>query len=1080
MAFARTYLVRSRAGVTAPRGAPRRGHGGPRARLALGLVLAVSASTLAARPASASGTFYVNNSSTSCSNTGPGTQAQPYCTISAALAAQNSPGTTIIVLPGIYREQVTLPASGVSGSPITLQGQGTASNPVVVTGADDFGNPSLWTPYAGSVWLAASVTWSPVQVLADSARLVVSTATPSSLPSGSFEWVSGQGLYVNVGGDNPGNHDAEVGHRTYAFFVSSKSWIVIDGFTATRGEVVSVRVTQSSQVTITHDMGSWAATYGIQADGCTSTLIGSCVATANLRSGIALSAGSSGCTLQDNESYANVTTGTSAGIYGNGAQGNLIQRNRTHDNPYNGIFLSQSANNNVLLQNRSWNNAHMGIEDIYSTGNYHVGDVSYGNGGNGFAVEGSSTGTTFYDCIAVNNAGYDLEVDPTSISGLTSNDNLFWNSGTQPVVKWNGTSYSTVSAYSAASGQDTRTLQADPKFTSPSSGDLSLQEGSPAIDSGNSGVANWPSTDALGNPRVDDPNTPNTGIGPIPYADRGALEFQPTGSLVAKLTLKPTSGFQPLAVTADASGSTDPTSTIVSYSFNFGDGTIVGPQSGATASHTYTAAGIWTATVTVKDAAGATASASAVDTVKSSAPIAKLALSPTSGTAPLPVTANASGSTDANDKIVSYTFNFGDSTIVGPQSGATASHTYTKAGTWTVTVTVTDSLGLSGTASAPDTVFAPPPPIARLTMRPAAGYASLADTADASASFGQVAKIVSYTFNFGDGTTVGPQSGATAAHTYATGYWTASVTVTDSLGSTGSTSLLVPVAPNNSGTNLAGNPSFETSLTGWASVGSATLSRVSGGFDGSYSLQMQSPATKSARFGVTDQPDWVGSTPAAGTKYRYIAWVMSPVSHGQAYLTVQESLGKKHRPAVQSTAVTLSPSWNFVSLDYTTFWGGSTLNLQILDQPAAAGEVFQADAVTIVQNPTGAALIAAAAPAPADASPAPASGEAPDSTTTLASLSLVGQAPRVAPNPMRDRAVLAFAVSRPGTASIQIFDLSGRLVRTLLDGGPASQGTNVVPFDGRADDGAPLRGGMYFYRVMTAEGSASGRFVIVR
>src|SRR5207247_2052369 len=60
-------------------------------------------------------TFFVSNTSSACSDAGPGTQAQPYCSITAALAAHHDPGTRILVAPGRYRAQLTLPASGASG-----------------------------------------------------------------------------------------------------------------------------------------------------------------------------------------------------------------------------------------------------------------------------------------------------------------------------------------------------------------------------------------------------------------------------------------------------------------------------------------------------------------------------------------------------------------------------------------------------------------------------------------------------------------------------------------------------------------------------------------------------------------------------------------------------------------------------------------------------------------------------------------------------------------------------------------------------------------------------------------------------
>src|SRR5439155_18498376 len=96
---------------------------------------------------------------------------------------------------------------------------------------------------------------------------------------------------------------------------------------------------------------------------------------------------------------------------------------------------------------------------------------------------------------------------------------------------------------------------------------------------------------------------PNTGRGSITYADRGALEFQPTAGNqppVARLTVTPSSGTAPLTVSADASASSDPDRTIASYRFDFGDGTVVGPQPGSAATHTY-AAGRWTCRVTVTD-----------------------------------------------------------------------------------------------------------------------------------------------------------------------------------------------------------------------------------------------------------------------------------------------------------------------------------------------------------------------------------------------------------------------------------------------------------------------------------------------
>ena len=80
-------------------------------------------------------------------------------------------------------------------------------------------------------------------------------------------------------------------------------------------------------------------------------------------------------------------------------------------------------------------------------------------------------------------------------------------------------------------------------------------------------------------------------------------------SPTAKATATPTSGSIPLTVSFDGTGSSDPDGWIVSYTWNFGDGST---GSGQTVSHTYTTAGTYTATLTVTDNAGATGTDSVV------------------------------------------------------------------------------------------------------------------------------------------------------------------------------------------------------------------------------------------------------------------------------------------------------------------------------------------------------------------------------------------------------------------------------------------------------------------------------------
>jgi hypothetical protein len=81
------------------------------------------------------------------------------------------------------------------------------------------------------------------------------------------------------------------------------------------------------------------------------------------------------------------------------------------------------------------------------------------------------------------------------------------------------------------------------------------------------------------------------------------------------------------------------------------------------------------------------------------APTAALTASPTSGMAPLQVTFDGSGSSDPDpgDSVASYTFSFGDGSAPVTQSTPTVSHTYTSAGDYVATLTVTDTHGKQST-----------------------------------------------------------------------------------------------------------------------------------------------------------------------------------------------------------------------------------------------------------------------------------------------------------------------------------------------------------------------------------------------
>ncbi len=150
---------------------------------------------------------------------------------------------------------------------------------------------------------------------------------------------------------------------------------------------------------------------------------------------------------------------------------------------------------------------------------------------------------------------------------------------------------------------------------------------------------------------------------------------------VADFTGSPTSGTAPLAVSFSDQSTNSPTS----WSWTFGDG---GSSSAQNPSHTYSAPGTYSVSLTVTNADGSdTETKTNYITVNPActAPVANFSGNPTSGTAPLAVSF-----TDLSSNASSWSWDFGDG---GSSSAANPSHTYASAGTYTVSLTVTNACG---------------------------------------------------------------------------------------------------------------------------------------------------------------------------------------------------------------------------------------------------------------------------------------------------------------------------------------------------------------------------------------------------
>lgn len=170
---------------------------------------------------------------------------------------------------------------------------------------------------------------------------------------------------------------------------------------------------------------------------------------------------------------------------------------------------------------------------------------------------------------------------------------------------------------------------------------------------------------------------------------------------IAVIKASPTSGAIPLTVHFDGTASTDPDGTIVNFAWDFGDRTY---GTGESITHTYNESGIFNVILTVTDDDGAKDQDIVTIIAGNPPPKAVIEAVPTSGWLPLTVTFDATRSLDPagllklENTIIRYEWDFGDG---AKAQGVKVTHTYTDAGVFIATLSVTDDKG----ATATDTVI---------------------------------------------------------------------------------------------------------------------------------------------------------------------------------------------------------------------------------------------------------------------------------------------------------------------------------------------------------------------------------------
>lgn len=327
-------------------------------------------------------------------------------------------------------------------------------------------------------------------------------------------------------------------------------------------------------------------------------------------------------------------------------------------------------------------------------------------------------------------------------------------------------------------GHEPHSLSATPVqlFVDANTSDYQLLASSPAIKTG----VYLPNvtTDIVGDPR------------PVGPSDIGCYQYV-SARLAAGATASPTTGSAPLTVnfTGGATGGTSP----YHYLWTFGDG--VGSNL-SRPTHVFTTVGTFNVSLQVTDSTGQTASANLTVTVTAVASLmARASATPSDGVAPLSVLFNGT----ASGGIPPYTFAWGFADGTPHSAVRNPTHTFVDAGTYTVTLWLTDTDGGNATSTTTVVVSAPPASLAALIAGPTALEVDTTATFQVNVTGGTGGDLISW--NFGDGSGWSATSSSLyAIHSYAApGTYVVQAWVNDSSGSSVlATSLSVHVAPDTS------------------------------------------------------------------------------------------------------------------------------------------------------------------------------------------------------------------------------------------------------------------------------------------
>jgi hypothetical protein len=387
---------------------------------------------------------------------------------------------------------------------------------------------------------------------------------------------------------------------------------------------------------------------------------------------------------------------------------NLIEATTT-----SAIVLDGGGSGDMISTNLIWYAEGTGISVDSVTGVDIVSNTVDATCDSGIVLTGTATGAiiennivdrthpsgTSLTCATPATPLHGIAVGAGAVSGTVENYNdVDTGSASVPDYAWAGTDYSTAAALNTATGQaatDSNAPTLDLSGNYPIYGVVPMDK-SPGIDSADASAPGEQSIDSVGLARVDDPLVANTGNGSPAFYDRGAIERQDLLTFTQYTQVTGPSPGWPVdraPVGANLTFTTQGKSAwggSLTYTYDFGDGSPKVSSTTGVATHAYAAAGQPQWFVQMTSSYGGQFGLSGSTTIVDTPPHPVITVTPTGD---MSITASIAGSTDPWG-VLTAIVDFGDGNSTGsidPTQNPVVNHTYSKAGTYTITVTLEDA-----------------------------------------------------------------------------------------------------------------------------------------------------------------------------------------------------------------------------------------------------------------------------------------------------------------------------------------------------------------------------------------------------